>query len=192
MEAGDVTNAERILNTLDGLLTSPVELTLYGKAALLLGFENTPAEFGYSRDVDAVLWMGQAEELDRSTNFWDALEQLNDDLGEDGLYMTHLFEEDQVILRPNWRDERAEIQLDLKRLRLYRLGNVDLLLSKLMRDDPVDFADVQFIVREARLSEDDIRQALARARVPDDPDITEQLGKARTRLLEWLPGASAQ
>ena len=60
-----MTNAERILLVLDGCLASTVELTLYGRAALTLGFDETPEEYALSQDVDAVLWLGQAEALRR-------------------------------------------------------------------------------------------------------------------------------
>lgn len=35
-------NPERILKTLDAYLQGEVRLILYGRAALVLGFENTP------------------------------------------------------------------------------------------------------------------------------------------------------
>jgi hypothetical protein len=75
-----MTNAEQILGVLDARLSSPVELTLYGRAALLLGFANPPVEYGLSHDVDAVLWLGQAEELAQRTNFWEAVEHTNEQL----------------------------------------------------------------------------------------------------------------
>ena len=82
--------ATRILNTLDTQLAQTVDLTLYGRAALQLGFDDPPEEFSQSLYVDAVLAMGQAEELLESTNFWEALERTNDTLAPSGLYMTHL------------------------------------------------------------------------------------------------------
>ena len=67
-----MSNARRILDGLDARLEQDVELTLYGRAALHLGFDNAPEEFAWSKDVDAVLWLGQAEELAERTGFWDA------------------------------------------------------------------------------------------------------------------------
>ena len=58
-----MTYAERILGELDRQLESPVDLTLYGRAAFLLGFSDPPEQFSQSLDDDAVLWLGQAEEL---------------------------------------------------------------------------------------------------------------------------------
>ena len=62
-------NAQRILSALDAKLNKPVELTLYGRAAFVLGFKKAPKESALSKDIDAILWMGQADELARSTNF---------------------------------------------------------------------------------------------------------------------------
>lgn len=102
-----MTNAQRILALLDARLTSKVELTLYGRAALHLGFPNAPKEHALSRDVDAVLWLGQAEELGEKTNFWDAIEHVNQELADQELYISHFFTESQVILLPGWYSNRV-------------------------------------------------------------------------------------
>ena len=62
-------------------------------AALSLGFESPPEEFGQSMDVDAILALGQAEALLESGNFWQAIEETNQILAESGLYVSHLFVE---------------------------------------------------------------------------------------------------
>jgi len=67
-----------------------------------------------------------------------------------------------------------------------RLGNIDLLLSKLMRDDPIDRADAQFIVQISNLSVTDITTAIAEARLPESPEIQEQFELASRRLLKTL------
>ncbi|MBI4023983.1 MAG: hypothetical protein HY360_03325 [Verrucomicrobia bacterium] len=121
-------NAERILQALDSLLDRSVEITLYGRAALQLGFQDPPIEFAQSRDVDAVLWLGQAEELAGTSNFWQAVEGVNKQLADQELYLSHIFEENQVILRPDWRQHRARISIHSNRLALFRLGDVDLFL----------------------------------------------------------------
>ena len=177
-------NAWRILSTLDGHLDSPVELTLYGRAAIYLGFSQPPEETAYSRDVDAVLWMGQAEELAEQTNFWNALEKTNELLAADGLYISHLFVEDQVILRPCWREARVAIPAPLQKLRLFRLSDLDLLLSKLMRDDAQDLRDALHIATAGALTDEQIRDAFTQAVVPPIPEITEQFAICRTKFLQ--------
>lgn len=77
-----MTNAELLLQSLDERLNEPVELTLYERAALHLGFPNPPAEYALSRDVDAVLWIGQAEHLAENGNFWDAIEEVSFGAGQ--------------------------------------------------------------------------------------------------------------
>jgi hypothetical protein len=178
-----MTNAERILGALDARLSDRVELTLYGRAALVLGFDRPPEEYALSRDVDAVLWIGQAEALAQTTNFWDAVEGANAELAEHDLYITHFFTEDQVILRPDWREHRVRLPGQWAHLVAYRLGDSDLLLSKLMRDDPLDHADARFIAQAAGWSKADIETLVRVARVPASEEIAEQFQLALARLL---------
>ena len=175
-------NALIILNSLDKALTSRVELTLYGRAALQLGFEMPLSEFAVSRDIDAILSLGQAEELNEKTNFWEAVEQINETLAEQ-LYISHFFVEDQVILTSDWKKNRCTINGDWQHLDTYRLGNADLLLSKLMRDDAIDHKDALFIVDRAGFSQRDIQAILNSAIVPEVPEIIEQFQLASKRLL---------
>jgi hypothetical protein len=172
--AGVVNNAQKILAALDAKLNKPVELTLYGRAAFVLGFKNAPREFARSKDIDAILWIGQADELARTTNFWEAIEEVNREFRNQELYISHLFEEDQVILTSKWRDQRVRINQAWSKLRVCRLGDVDLFLSKLMRNDPQDIADAQFVANRAGWSQDTIARIIDSARVPDIPEIREQ------------------
>jgi hypothetical protein len=183
MGTGAMSNAERLLNRLDELLDANVDLTLYGRAALLLGYPDPKREYALSLDVDAVLWIGQAEELERSGNFWMALEQINDEFEEDGLYMTHLFDEDQVVLRPTWRNERVSIARPFRRLSLHRLADADLLLSKMMRYDPTDLDDLAFVVCQSRLGLDGVADVIRQARLPDSEEIREQVCLCRAWLV---------
>jgi hypothetical protein len=183
MEAGRMKNAERLLAALDAKLNHPVELTLYGRAALLLGFADPPAEMAQSKDIDGVFWLGQAEELACSSNFWEAIEEINRQFAVEGLYVSHFFEENQVILRPDWRVNRKRLPGDWLRLGLWRLSDLDLFLSKLMRDDPLDRSDAQFIIERGNLSKAEIKAAISAARVPDVPEIAEQFQLCARRFL---------
>lgn len=104
-------NAEKILKALDTHLNSVVELVLYGRAALFLGFPDPPHEFALSKDIDAVMWLGQAEKLHETTNFWDAVNIVNKELEAQGLYITHFFEENQVILTPDMVEIAEQFKL---------------------------------------------------------------------------------
>jgi hypothetical protein len=186
VEIGGVSNAERILLLLDHKLEHHVELTLYGRAALQLGFPSPNEEFATSKDVDAVLWLGQAEELAAATTFWEVIDGLNGELADQGLYISHFFTEDQVILLPEWRRNRVRIPGSWIHLDLYRLGDADLLLSKLMRDDPIDRVDADFIFQRSGLSRSQVQQILARARVPDVTEIREAFEQSSKRLLAQI------
>lgn len=185
-----MTNAQMILGALDDLLNARVELTLYGRAAFYLGFpEWKGQEFLQSRDVDAVLWIGQAEELNASTNFWEAVEAVNRRLAKHELYISHFFTEDQVVLTSDWRNCRVPLEGDWRYLDLYRLGNIDLLLSKLMRNDPLDQDDALFLANKTGLTRGEIEQAVQKARVPSAPEIQEQFIIASRVFLERYSGS---
>jgi hypothetical protein len=184
-----MTNAQLILTILDGLLNTRVELTLYGRAALSLGFpEWQKQEFLQSRDIDVIFWIGQAEELDEKTNFWQAVEETNQQLAERGLYISHFFTEDQVVLTPEWRGRRMPLGKNWRHLDLYRLGNMDLLLSKLMRNDPLDQNDALFLAHAANVSQEEIKKAVANARIPSIREIQEQFNMAARIFLERFAG----
>ncbi len=167
-------NAKIILATLAKHLDSQVELTLYGRAALQLGFSDPPAEYAQSMDVDGVLWLGQAEALMKSGNFWEAVDRTNRELAPEGLYVSHFFEESQVVLTPSWREQRVPIPCNWRQLCLTRLSDRDLFLTKLMRDDPQDIADAQFILDRSGITRDEVTSLIKDARVPNIPEIREQ------------------
>jgi hypothetical protein len=95
-----------------------------------------------------------------------------------------LFVEDQVILRPCWRDVRVAIPGPLRKLILYRLSDLDLLLSKLMRDDAQDLRDALHIAAAARLTDEQIEDAFAQAKVPPVAEILEQFTICRAKFLQ--------
>jgi len=95
-------NPAEVLLTLDRELDHHVSLVLYWRAALCLGFENAPLDFYATLDVDAIISFAQLPELMEDFRFWDALDRTNHALQPKGLYLTHLFSEDQVFLRPEW------------------------------------------------------------------------------------------
>ena len=179
-------NAEKILTYLNQKLNTRIELTLYGRAAIFLGFDHAPDEYALSRDVDAVFWRGQAEMLLETTNFWEAINAVNADFVDQELYISHFFEEDQVILRPVWQKQRVKLKPVWDHLDLYRLGDVDLLLSKLMRDDPIDHEDAIFICTQGHLDIATVTRAIQDARIPGIPEIHEQFTLASQRLLHAL------
>ena len=61
-----------------------------------------------------------------------------------------------------------------KNPKVYRLGDIDLFLSKLMRNDAQDIADAKFVVDQSEWDQNEIRQIISLACVPDIPEIREQ------------------
>lgn len=166
-----MSHPETILRTLDGFLTSPASLILYGRAALALGFPSPKPEFEATLDVDAILPLSHMDSIEADYQFWDALEQTNQKLEPQGLYITHLFVENQVILFKNWLDHLVPIHcLNLNFLSLYRPSTEDLILTKMMRVDPQDRADIEFLLARA---EPRFQQRLATTDTIHLPDIPE-------------------
>ena len=102
-------NAERILSALDRRLDHEVSLVIYGRAAIALGFENPPEAVTKTLDVDALIPVSQIARFRADFTFWDAQEGTNRELEKDGLYITHLFEADQVFLRRDWEQHLVAI-----------------------------------------------------------------------------------
>ncbi len=164
----------------------PAEITLFGRAALVLGFKDVPAGFSATRDVDAILpsqWLAAADE---NFDFWQAQQKTNTQLEPEGLYITHLFRESEVILTPEWLANRLSIPLGLKQLSVFRPATSDLLLTKMMRGDENDLVDIRFLLSQESFSADQLRVIFARAHVPDVPEIRELFGKTQPKVLSLV------
>ncbi|RYZ70811.1 MAG: hypothetical protein EOP09_05560 [Proteobacteria bacterium] len=172
---------ETILRTLDRHLTRPVRLILYGRAALALGFPDSPSEFSATMDVDAILPRVELSAIEKNDDFWSALERSNTELEPSGLYITHLFVDDQLILTPDWTQRLKAVQLeDLKFLQLFRPDAGDLILTKMMRVDPQDRSDIAFLLD--RFSGNITKDYIERASLPELDEIREAFSVNR----EWL------
>ena len=176
-------NPLRILQTLDRHLTVPAELTLFGRAALALGYAGSPAAFATTQDVDAILPLSWLAAEDQNLDFWQAQQRTNAELEPAGLYITHLFRELEVILTPDWLARRVPIRLELARLNVFRPATLDLILTKMARGDENDLADIRFLLRQEPLTGEQLRAAFQRARVPDVPEIQELFRAAQAKVL---------
>lgn len=56
------------------------------------------AKLGHLVTFDGIIPLCQAEAITKDEAFWHALQEVNAELTAQGLYITHLFHEDQVIL----------------------------------------------------------------------------------------------
>lgn len=120
-----ISNPLRILRTLDWHLSLPAELTVFGRAALALGYSQAPDLFNNTQDVDALLPLAWLEASNGHEDFWLAVLSTNAELQPDGLYLAHLFRETDVILQPDWLNRRLMIDVGLQKLTVYRPGTMD-------------------------------------------------------------------
>jgi hypothetical protein len=176
-------NPQRILKALDGFLKSPFELIVYGRSALALGYPESPAEFSVTLDVDAILPAKDLKAIEANDDFWDALDKVNETLADAGLYFTHLFEEHQVILTPQWLSNTVPLTgFEFARLSLKRPSTHDLILTKMMRVDPQDREDIQFLLKQADFSWASFELCLQQAKCPHVPEIQDAFNKNA----EWI------
>ena len=174
-------NPLEILRTLDRHLTRPVELTLFGRSALALGYPEPKPEYGATLDVDGIIPITGPEP---DTDFWLAQQATNAELKKRGLYITHLFSELDIILQPDWIQRRTFLEtLSFKNLKVFRPATIDLVLTKMARGDDQDLSDIRFLLQREPLSKEGLRTAFARARVPEVSEIRELFDKAQHRVL---------
>lgn len=173
-------NPLEILRTLDEHLTKPVELTLFGRSALALGYSDPPPEYGATLDVDGIIPETSTEP---DEDFWLAQQATNAELKKRGLYITHLFSELDVILQPDWIQRRVRLDLPFRHLRTFRPATVDLVLTKMARGDSQDLGDIQFLLQREPLSQAVFRAAFSRASVPDVTEIRELFEQAQPKVL---------
>lgn len=175
-----MTNAEIIASTLDSLLDHEVSLVAYGRASIALGFNDVPDPIGRSLDMDVILRFSHASQLDTDDQFWNAQAEVNVVLEKQGLYMTHLFQEDQVFLRPEWEQHIVPVLRPPTRwLKLFRPHTIDLILTKMMRgNDPQDMADAEFLIRHDRITAAQMEPAFATVRMPDIQELRDAFQRA--------------
>src|SRR5271154_3247283 len=157
-----MSNPLRILKALDQHLTLPAEITLFGRAALALGYAQAPAHFHNTQDVDGILPLAWLQPPDKHEDFWQAVQRTNADLEPDGLYLTHLFRELDVILQPDWINRRLLLNVRLEKLAVFRPATIDLILTKMARADEDDLQDIQFLLRQESLTREQLTTAFAR------------------------------
>jgi serine/threonine protein kinase len=174
---------EHILRTLDHHLKHPTRVILYGRAALALGYPDAPPTFQTTMDVDAILPEIEMHTIEADESFWNALELTNQDLEPSGLYITHLFTDAQVILRPHWLSLIVPVHLgELRQLALFRPSTEDLILTKMMRVDPQDRDDIQFLLSQTNLTSATLQPLLSHAMIPPIDEIQQAFQSNAT----WL------
>ena len=119
--------------------------------------------------------------INRLGTFWEALEKTNDALKPSGLYMTHIFQEDQIILTPDWLGKTVAIHIGLNHLQIRRPSTLDLILTKMMRGDDADLAEIGFLIKTGDIRLADLEAAYRIARVPI-PEIGEIFLRSQTAV----------
>ena len=189
-----MSNAARIVTTLDSLLMKEASLILYGRASIALGFENPPEATLHSLDVDVLLTTSYESAFAEVPEFWTAQEELNRILDDEGLYMTHIFPADMVFLRHQWENEIVPVlRPPLKHLRLFRPATLDLILTKMMRgNDEQDMQDVDFMIRHDRVTLSQIEDAFRDAVIPDCVELRDAYDRAKPTVLALARTADAE
>jgi hypothetical protein len=123
--------------------------------------------------------------------FWNAQSATNTELKSAGLYITHLFQSDQVFLRRDWEQHLVPIHRPPTRwLRLLRPATLDLILTKMMRgDDAQDMADIAFLIRHDRITPDNLERALGDAVIPDIVELHDAFERAKPLVRSLAAGA---
>lgn len=159
---------------------------MYGRSALCLGFNNSPAEAADTQDVDAIISFTQSQELESDLDFWDAIEAANAELAAKGLYITHLFREQEIFLRKDWERNIVPVNRPpLVWLQLFRPATIDLVLTKMMRgNDPQDMADAKFMIQHDGISKAELLLAFDQMKPIELVELRDAFKRARPLVLE--------
>lgn len=119
--------------------------------------------------------MVEMSKIEAGSQFWKAIELTKKDLESSGLYLSHLFTDRQIAITPDWLDKLVSIPSEGYRfLRLFRPSAIDLILTKMMRNDRKDMDDIRFIMAQERISESELQAAFPRSgklEVPEQQKI---------------------
>jgi hypothetical protein len=112
--------------------------------------------------------------IESDTQFWEAIDKTNKALEPSGLYVSHLFTDRQVALTAGWLDKIVEIPSgEFKYLKLFRPSSLDLILTKMMRNDREDLGDIKFILEHEIIEPKSIDAAFKTMRALESPELQE-------------------
>jgi hypothetical protein len=174
-------NPLEILSVLERFLSEPASLTLFGRSAIGLGYPGAAEQYGATLDVHGIIPVGDDAP---GEGFWLAQQATNAELHNRGLYITHLFSELDIIIQPDWPARRVPIELNLRKLQVFRPGTIDLVLTKMARGDEQDLDDIRFLLSQERLTVEELSSAFSRARVPEVEEIRELFHAAQPKVLQ--------
>jgi len=168
------------LARLDAALREPARLCVYGSAALMLMGE----EDRFSLDVDVAgpystvnqgALAAAAQEIGLPVN-------PPEDFGGDHIEWIGPLR--LCLARPT---DDVVVLWQGSRLNVFTLPPSDLIASKLIRYDPTDQADIQFLTVQQRMCIEDVERAVGRLPEPfrEDALVRENLLNLRRDLLRW-------
>ncbi|HWL53223.1 MAG TPA: DUF6036 family nucleotidyltransferase [Chthoniobacteraceae bacterium] len=170
----EMNNAQRIVAVLDRHLTTDIEIIVFGSAAMMLdpmGSDHLKAR--QTNDVDIIIPSQLELMIEANEDFWNAIEAANREMEPDGLYISHIFPEQEVTLTPEWQNHLMFLPIaGLERLKVWRPRMLDLIVSKMGRGDAMDLEDVRQMVRlerevfGSRVTSAELMAAADRAIVP--------------------------
>jgi len=171
------------LTCLDAELGEPVRLCIYGSAALmLLGQEDR-----FSVDVDvaapySAVNLGAFEAAAQRIGL-----PVNPTEDHSGDHIEWVGPARLCLARPT--PEQTIVLWQGARLTVFTLPPADLIASRLIRYDPIDQADIQFLMVQARVQVEDVAQAVQRLPPAFRADalVKENLGNLRRDAQRWLP-----
>src|SRR5665213_1000946 len=122
--------------------------------------------------------------IEADDQFCRAIESTNRSLEPSGLYLTHLFTDKQVALTPEWLEKIVPISSESYRfLRLFRPSAIDLVLTKMMRNDAQDLEDIRFILTQERIPSASLKAGFQRVVSFDVTELREIFVKMQPTVL---------
>lgn len=176
--------AHRIAATLDGFLTKETPVIVFGAGAILLDPAFAPSlQNRETNDLDFIIPSDRELQVNSDHQFWEAKDAPNRALEPEGLFLSHIFVEHQVVLSKEWQQHlRPLAHPEFRFLRVSRPRTLDLVLSKMVRGDAMDCEDVRFLLTHDPVRPDDIAAAAASATVADV--YADVFPSARQRILD--------
>ncbi|OGV77428.1 MAG: hypothetical protein A3K19_12540 [Lentisphaerae bacterium RIFOXYB12_FULL_65_16] len=177
-------NSEFILQALDDCLDRvlPVSLHLLGGAALDLVYGIRR----FSEDVDCMCTLSETGMIDADW-FQRAVASANERLTPHGLYLTHIFDETDLVHTQDWFRRIVSPPPEAPRFRHFRYDATspeDIILSELTRFDEKDQQDVRDLMRTRALTKADIERLIGNVHVGEEWRETWEAGLRTWRTFD--------
>ncbi len=171
------------LERLDTVLSEPARLCIYGSAAVMLMGE----EDRFSMDIDVAGPYSQVNERSLAEAALKIGLPVNPAVDFPGDHIEWVGPGRLCLVPPS--SVSAVVLWQGKQLTIFTLPPADLIASKLIRYDPTDQADIQFLMIHTRTKFEDAAQAVER--LPDsfrnDSLVRDNLNNLQRDAQRWMP-----